>query len=72
MNKTCTWCGTKNIEGDKCPRYGLGGYHLKDPSAPHNPDWSRNTISTWICKVCDLVVDPTKPEELAKHPLVSK
>ncbi len=47
----CTWC-CKDTPTSPCHRCG-NDVCLTDRTKPHRPEWSRKTISTVECKVCD-------------------
>lgn len=49
----CTWCccDTGEDEDGDCVR--CGNHTLVDRAKPHMPHWSRKTIDTVECKVCD-------------------
>lgn len=47
----CTWC-CKDVEsGPPCPM--CGNHSVSDKTAPHRAEWSRKTIRSMECKVCD-------------------
>ena len=58
----CTWCIRDTQTPDRCDQ--CGSKYLSDPNLPHDPDWSRHTIKTWVCKVCDRIVDNTDWEAI--------
>jgi hypothetical protein len=61
----CTWCIRDSKTADRCDK--CGSKHLRDPSEPHTPDWSRRTLATWECKVCDRVISNTDDAAIASE-----
>jgi len=52
----CTHCGRDVVTVlGRCQNCGSEG--VVDRTKPHDPHWSRYTMNTIICKVCDRVVD---------------
>lgn len=50
----CTWC-CKDTKTNSCEHCG-NSHSVSDPYEQHNHEWSRKTIKTMECKVCDLEV----------------
>src|SRR5215472_6693809 len=50
----CTWC-CKDTRTSPCENCG-SDIAVVDPYKEHTHDWSRKTITTMECKVCDLEV----------------
>lgn len=49
----CIWC-CKDTKTDPCEN--CGSDQVCDPNKPHVHHWSRRTIITMECKVCDKVI----------------
>ena len=47
----CTWC-CKDTESKPCQHCG-NECCVVDRTKPHTPEWSRKTIATVECKICD-------------------
>lgn len=46
----CTWC-CRDVEQDPCEH--CDNYSVTARTKPHRPEWSRKTLQTVECKVCD-------------------
>ncbi len=47
----CTWC-CKDTKTKACEHCG-SDHAVSDRTKPHRPEWSRKTMTTVECKVCD-------------------
>ena len=54
----CTWCGRDNGDDGKECAACANTSTLIDRTKRHSPHWSRRTMNTVECKVCDRVAHP--------------